>query len=253
MSETWCGLVHGEAGAGKSWLGQTTPAPRLVLDAEGGSRNPKRIGEGGRVERIPQVEWNPAVDPPPVSDGTWESCHVVVRDFTTLEQVYAWLLSGEHPFRSVVLDSLTEIQKRCKDSIKSGLQDQVMTERAWGILLDRMEDLVRGFRDLVFLPGSAIEVVLFLALTKEVNFKFKPAVQGALGVSLPGYVDTVGFLAASSNETTGEDEWRLLIKPMDRFEAKDRTHTLYATYGPVIVNPNVEQMLALLNQEEETA
>lgn len=252
MTETWCGLVHGEPGAGKSWLGQTTPAPRLVLDAEGGSRAPKRIVDG-KAERIPQTTWDPLRDPPPVSDGTWESCHVVVRDFTVMEAVYQWLLTGQHPFRAVVLDSLTEIQKRCKDALKTMAQDGVMSERLWGMLLDKMEDLVRGYRDLVFLTDFPLDCVLFLALTKEVNFKFKPAVQGALGVSLPGYVDTVGFLAPAQNETTGEDEWRMLIKPMDRYEAKDRTHTLYAAYGPVIVNPNVEQMLALLNQEEETA
>lgn len=250
MSETWCGLVHGDSGAGKSWLGQTTPYPRLVLDAEGGSRAPKRVLADGTVERIPQTKWDPMRDAPPVADGTWESCHVTVHDYSVMERVLEWLRTGQHPFRSVVLDSLTEIQKRCKDIIKMQLQDHIMSERTWGILLDKMEDLVRGYRDLVFMADHAIECVLILALTKEVNYKFKPAVQGALGVSLPGYVDTVGFLNATVNDETGEDEWRLLIKPMPQFEAKDRTHTLYAHYGPVIVNPNVERMLALLNEEE---
>lgn len=28
-------MIHGETGAGKSWLANSAPGPRLVLDAEG--------------------------------------------------------------------------------------------------------------------------------------------------------------------------------------------------------------------------
>lgn len=251
--ETLSLLVHGEPGVGKSWLGQTTPAPRLVLDAEGGSRAPKRIDADGRVRRIPQIEWDAHAGPPPEADGTWETCRVRVQNFETLQRVYEYLNSGKHEFRSVVVDSLTEVQKRCKDSIRQGQEetnDGVMTERLWGILLDRMELLIRAFRDLVDHPVRPIEALVILALTKEHNFKAKPAVQGALGTSLPGYVDTEGYLAPGVDESTGEEVRRLLIHPHDRFEAKDRTHTLTAHYGHVIQNPDVGQMLDVLNTEE---
>lgn len=248
MIETWCGLIHGEPGAGKSWLGQTAPAPRLVLDAEGGSRAPKRIVDG-KVQRIPQVTWDPHKDNPP-EPGDWEVCRVVVKNFDTLQRVYDWLITGKTPFRSVVIDSLTEAQKRCKDALKAQFEEEVMNERMWGMLLDRMEKLIRDYRDLVFDEDNNIDVVLILALTREVNYKFVPAVQGALGVSLPGYVDTVGFLAASQNPETGEDEWRLLIKPHPQYAAKDRTHTLTAHYGHVITNPDVSTMLDVINQED---
>lgn len=267
--ETLCLLVHGEPGAGKSWLGQTTPWPRLVLDAEGGSRAPKRVLPDGRVVRIKQITWDPhsqAVPTPGTCPGpalgqktcdhdkdaahdyAWETCRVVVLRFETVQRVYEYLNIGAHPFRSIVLDSLTEIQKRCKDSIRSG--DEVLDQRMWGIMLDRMEGLVRAFRDLVFHPVKPIECVVILALTKETNYKFKPAVQGALGISLPGYVDTIGYLVPTVN-AEGDDEWRMLIRPDDRYEAKDRTHLLRAHYGPVIVNPDVEQMLVVLNTETE--
>lgn len=245
--ETLAILIHGEPGVGKSWLGQTAPAPRLVLDAEGGSRSPKRIDpETGRAVKIKTVVWDPHSDAPPAAAGDWETSRVVVRDFTTVERVFEYLNTGQHPFRSVVLDSLTELQKRCKDNIRSG--DEVMNERMWGILLDRMESKIREFRDLVFHPTRPIEALVLLALTFEKNAKFKPAVQGALGTSLPGYLDTIGYLAAVVDES-GEEERRLLIRPHDRYEAKDRTHTLRDHYGPVIVNPDVSEMLRVLNQE----
>lgn len=248
MNETWCGLIHGEPGAGKSWLGQTTPAPRLVLDAEGGSRSPKRVIDG-KVQRIKQVTWDPHSENPP-APSDWEVCRVVVKNFDTLQRVYDWLITGKTCFRSVVVDSLTEAQKRCKDALKAQFEEEVMNERMWGMLLDRMEKLIRDYRDLVFDDTNGVDVVLILALTREVNYKWVPAVQGALGVSLPGYVDTVGFLAAAQSAETGEDEWLLLIKPHPQYAAKDRTHTLSAHYGHVITNPDIGAMLDVINQED---
>lgn len=95
-------VVHGESGVGKSWLGDTAPKPALVLDAEGGSR----------FTQSRKIAWD-GVGAPPVPDGTWDTCVVTTRSFTQVASVYQWLASGQHGFRSVVLDSLTEIQKRC--------------------------------------------------------------------------------------------------------------------------------------------
>lgn len=239
-------LVHGEPGVGKSWFGQTTPAPRLVLDAEGGSRSPKRMLVDGTVQRQRMVTWDPQREEPPKA-GDWDTCHVAVQDFTTVQRAYEWLHAGQHPFRSVVLDSLTEIQKRCKDSVSG---TDTPTEQGWGLLLIRMEHLVRvQFRDLVFHPTHPLEAVVLLALTDEKKGKRRPAIQGALSTSLPGYMDVEGYMFVQVDES-GEEWRRLLIAPRDGFEAKDRTHTLSAHYGAAITNPDVEEMLHVLNSEE---
>jgi hypothetical protein len=245
-TQTLCALVHGGPGVGKSWLGQSTPSPRLVLDAEGGSRSPKRMVDG-TVVRQRKVTWDVSRDDPPVDDGTWDTCVVVTRDFNTVQRVFEWLNSGSHPFRSVIMDSLTEIQKRCKDSISG---TETPNERDWGLLLIRMEYLVRQFRDLVFHPVKPLEAVLFLALTKEHAGVLKPAIQGGLGVSLPGYMDVEGYLFVEINEQAQETR-RLLVVPRPGFEAKDRTHDLSAHFGPTIDSPDVERMLAVLNSEEQ--
>lgn len=248
-----CLLVHGESGAGKSWLGHTTPGPRLVLDAEGGSRFARKMTDDGKAVRIKRVAWNPQ-DPPP-EPGEWEACTVAVQDFGTLEQVFAWLNTGKHPFKSVVLDSLTEIQKRCKDAIKNeGLgqgqgEAEDMNERRWGILLDRMEKLVRDFRDLVFHPVHPLESVVLIALTHEKTAKFKPAIQGGLATSLPGYLDVIGYLASYTDED-GEEHRQMLVRNHERYQAKDRTHVIAETYGGVVPDPNVETLLGVLNDEE---
>lgn len=236
--------MHGEPKVGKSWLGQTTPAPRLVLDAEGGSRRPMRWRDG-RAERVKKVDWDPTRDAPPKPNG-WETCHVKVRDFNTVRRAYEWLNEGEHPFSSVVLDSLTEIQKRCKDAISGG---ETPSERQWGDLLIQMELLVRAFRDLMFHPTRPLDCVLVLALTQQKNGgKYRPAVQGALSTSLPGYVDLEGYIGAYPDED-GVTRRKLLITPHPLFEAGDRTHTLTEHYGGVVVDPDVERMLAVYNEE----
>lgn len=245
--ETLSLLVHAESGAGKSWLGQTTPAPRLVLDAEsGGSRFARRV-ENGKAIRPKRVVWDPHSEPPPKA-GEWETCFVSVKEFDTMRRTYEWLNQGEHPFKSIVLDSLTEIQDVCKKGIRTG--DEVMNERMWGILLDRMTALVKDFRDLREHPTAPIEVVLILSLSADIKGKFQPLVQGQLRDKLPGWMDVLGAL--SPNVTPeGEYEGRLLIRPHERFVAKDRTHVLKEHYGPVIVNPDVSEMLRVLNEEDE--
>ena len=249
MTETLSILVHGGPGAGKSWLGQSTPAPRLVLDAEGGSRNPKRMRDGV-VERQRKIVWDPLRDAPPVDDGTWDTCIVFCRDFIVVQRTYDWLNHGEHPFKSVVVDSLTEIQKRCKDSI-SGVE--APDQQAWGLLLIRMERLIRDLRDLTFHQTTPLDAVVIIALTRLNDYgKYVPAIQGALGVSLPGFVDVEGFLRVDVNDA-GEEERRMLISPRDGFEAKDRTHDLSAHYGPVVTNPDVEHMLFVYNDTEAHA
>ena len=183
-------LVHSEPGAGKSWFGQTSPRPILTLDAEGGSRYAKRHGQ-----KVRKVSWDPLSGPPPEADGTWDTCVVIVHKFEVMQKAWEWLNTYDHGFKSLVIDTLDEIQKRCKDDISGG---ETMTERNWGQLLVKMEQLVRlQLRDLTFHPTHPLDAVVILAHTDLKKNKYRPAVQGALGVSLPGYVDVEGYTDSS--------------------------------------------------------
>ncbi len=243
-----CALIFAGPKIGKSWLGATTPAPRLVIDVEGGSSFAKRVVDGKKTkQRI--IRWDPHKDPPPKADGTWDTCQVIVLKHETLERTYKWLETSDHDFASVVIDSLTEVQKRCKDAI-SGVETP--SERDWGALLIRMEHLVRAFRDLHEHPTHPIKCVVILALMDDrKEKKVRPAVQGALSVSLPGYVDLEGYLYVSTDEE-GTQTRVLLINPLTikgvTYECGDRTDDLTEYYGPAITAPDFEQMLAVINE-----
>lgn len=217
-------VVHGESGSGKSWLGDTAPAPRLILDAEGGSRFTNSV----------KTIWDPMTGPPP--QGT-DSTVVYIRDFTQMSMAYSWLNSGQHDYNSCVLDSVTELQKRCKDAIKGG---GTMRIQDWGTLLDDMEVLIRGMRDLWMHPVKPVPVTVFLTTTKaDEKGTYRPHVQGQLNLSLPYFVDVVGYLYPMPDAETGTYRRHLLVQNSPGFIAKDRTNRL----GNEVVDPDITRML----------
>ncbi len=222
-------VVHGESGAGKSWLGDSVPAPRLILDAEGGSR----------FTPSAKTVWDPMMGEPPFGTDT---TIVYIRDFQQMQMAYQWLESGHHDFNSCVLDSVTELQKRCKDAIKG---TGSMRIQDWGTLLDDMELLIRRIRDLWMHPVRPLPVTMFITTTKlDDRSTYRPHVQGALALSLPYFVDVVGYLHTLPNGDGGLNR-HLLVSNAPGFIAKDRTNRL----GFEVVHPNVQEMLVQIYGE----
>lgn len=218
-------LIHGESGVGKSWTGASSPAPRLILDAEG--RGHYTVGR--------KVTWDPMVSPPPAYDGTWDTCIVTITDFQVVQLVFNWLASGQHPFVSVIIDSLMELQQRCIDRI---VGDEQMQRDNWGELKRRIEGLMRSYRDLTMLAGNTVRCVILITGSKEDNGLMRPMLQGASGQSSPYYMDVVGYqyVAPSINPdgTAGPMQRTLCVEPGHGFVAKDGTDDL----DPVYAVPN---------------
>lgn len=238
MTQTLAAVIHGESGAGKSYFGGTAPSPRLILDAEGGSRFIKRNKR--------RVNWNPIEGPPPVDDGTWDACFVQILNWKSLANAYAYLAAGQHDFKSVVLDSLTEAQKRLVDDIAGTDQP---TLQDWGTIGRNLEDMIRKFRDLTQHPTKPINVVL-LCLSHLRDGETRPFLKGAIELSLPAFVDVVGYLYTEVSQTEANQiERRMLISPVNKIIAKDRTAALNEKYGPVVPNASFEDWLAVLEAE----
>lgn len=214
-------VVHGESGVGKSWFADTAPAPRLILDVEGGVR----------FTPSEKVAWDTRQEPAGVTD----TALVTVRDLSAVQQAFQWLNAGKHPFRSVVIDSLTEAQKRAVDQIAGTAQ---MKTQDWGSLLRKMESLVRAFRDLTVHPVKPLECVVFVcgSRTGEDGI-IRPNLQGQMGTTLPYYVDVVTHLAVGLGEA-GELVRIGTFAPVGGVVAKDRT----ARLGTTMTDPTIPQM-----------
>jgi len=226
-------LVHADTKVGKSTFGNTTPAPRLLLDVEAAYRFLPGV----------KVFWDPMKEAPPTYDGSWETCVVLVRDYSVMLRAYEWLASGQHPFRSVVIDSITELQVKCKDQITG--MDIEMTQQRWGELLVHMERLIRGFRDLTEHPIHPIEAIVITAMTVMRDGKWRPYVQGALMTKLPYFLDVIGYLyveAVVQDDPTAQPivSRKMLVVPHPQFEAGERVQ---GRLGDVVIDPSVPGML----------
>lgn len=218
-------VLYGYEKIGKSSLAETVPGPRLILDAEGGTE----------FLLNPQTVWADVNQPPPAVNAAGEplgpndSVVLFVGDWRTFTTAHQWLQSGQHPFVSVVLDSLTELQKRCKDTIAEG---GVMDQRAWGRLLDHMEGELRRFRDLTKHKTNPLWAVVILALLDNKDGIARSMVQGSLSKTLGAMFDVIGLLRASDPDHEGRIHRELCIGPNRDFAAGDRTRILTKTFGP---------------------
>lgn len=183
-------LIHSDSKEGKSTLTSTAPTPNLVLDAEGSWNFIRQRGfKSGIPLRV--KPWDPMLEAMPRWDDTWDVCRVHVDQWQTMKQTHTHLSNYEHDFVSLTVDSVTETQRRCKKNIRLGSPE--MQHKQWGQLLDEMDELIRGFRDLMYLDNT-LRCVIFNAETVMKDGKWRPNMQGAIRDNMPYWVDGCGYL-----------------------------------------------------------
>lgn len=231
-------LIHGASKVGKSTLSVTAPAPRLYLDVESASR----------FLDIKRKHWDPYKEAPPEPDGTWDTCVVQTRDWGVVERVYQWLSSGKHPFKSLIIDSISELQGRFLE--KEAGRGQI-TQQQWGNAYRSVGGLVRDIRDLTMHPTNPIECVVMTAMTKNVDGKWKPYVQGQLQAVLPYLLDAVVYLWVDNEQDlsgTSIEVRKILTRPTSEFEAGERVG---GAWPAVINDPNLKKMKDMIFSPEE--
>jgi hypothetical protein len=227
-------LVHGASKSGKSTLAFTGPFPMLVLDAEGSTKFIKTRGFGS-TEKVRKIFWNPLKEKAPAVDGSWDVCVVQVLDWQTMKMTKERLALEPHGFVSLSMDSVSEIQRKCKANLGNAAR---MQQQDWGTLLYEMDILIRGFRDLLLLDNT-LRTVTFVAETVKQDHRWVPNMQGAVKTQLPYWVDICGFLFQEKNET-GVAQTKLLIENHPEYEAGNR---LQGALPGLILNPNITDIL----------
>lgn len=233
-------LVHGPSKAGKSTLTFTSPLPLLVLDAEGSTKFINRPGFRAEGAKLRKVKWDPMVEAPPRADGSWDVCVVKVHTWQTMVMAYQHIQQSPHDFKSLSIDSITEIQRKCKANLTGTAQLQ---QQDWGALLNQMDNLIRGYRDLTLLDNS-LQVVVFVAETKMHEGKWRPYMQGAIQTSLPYWVDVCGYVFQEptldgNGQPTGK-QVKMLATNHPQYEAGERVQ---GTLPDIVIEPNITQIL----------
>jgi hypothetical protein len=237
-------MVYGESKVGKSSFAVTAPYPRLMLDVEGGHRFLPIIAK----------YWDPMTEEPPQADGTWDTVVVQVRNYDTVLKAFQWLQSGKHQFKSLIIDSISELQVKCMDNI-AGTEQMKMQQ--WGELLRHMGALLRDLRDLTMHPTQPLEAVVLTAMARKgQDGVYRPYLQGQLAVQAPYFYDVLG--AITVEELPNEDPLqpphkvrRMYVERTSQYEAGERVQ---GRLGTIVeqVDLGVERLLDMVFGEKKT-
>lgn len=204
-------LVYGDAGVGKTLLCATMPRP-FILSAESGllSLNKQNL------ERVYGVN-NPNI--------TYDIPYATIKTVEDLDAAYQYFAlnpQARQYFRSLCLDSLSEIAERILNNIKRTVKDP---RQAYGEVIERVETRVREFRDLA---GYHVLMTAKMEPMKSADgiVRWAPMMPGSkLGPNLPYFFDEVYRLGV--NKTADGKKYRFLQTDMDlQYVAKDRSGRL---------------------------
>ncbi|AKJ72599.1 hypothetical protein PP301_gp123 [Gordonia phage GMA2] len=227
-------LVHGPAKAGKSTFGASSPKPMLLIDIEGGSR----------FLDIKPVRWDPTRHAPPEADGSWDTAIVTVRNYDDALKAYEWLKAGKHPFESVVIDSISELQQRLVDQVTN--RDQAKLQD-WGDILRKFMGFLRDMRDLTEHPTKPVQSVVLIAMSVDDQAgKKQPFAQGQSKVMLPYLFDILGAMHVDLwTNDAGEQQkiHRMLIGPNNIYATGERVGGRVGSY---VDNPTVPGLLDMI-------
>jgi hypothetical protein len=204
-------LVFGAPKVGKSSLAVSGPEPRCVFDVEGSAR----------FLPINAVEWLPQSQEPPVLDGTWDTAVIPTISWEVAEAGKRWLQSGKHPFKSVAIDSVSELQQRRIEHVAGREQ---MTQQNWGDVFRTVSGFIRDMRDLTMHPTNPIESVTMTAMARQIDGMWKPWCQGQLQSVLPYLLDVTAYIWVEQSGTREApvEVRKILTRRTSQFEAGER-------------------------------
>jgi hypothetical protein len=213
--------VYAGSGLGKTVLAATAPVP-LLISAESGLLSLSRAN----LERLHGVN-NPTI--------CYDVPIIKVSDVDGLSEAYRFVSQSQDAkhFQTVCLDSISEIAEVVLNNAKRQVKDP---RQAYGELIEKMESLIRLFRDL---PGKHVYMAAKMEpIRDEMSgiVKYGPSMPGAkLGVKLPYFFDEV-FRLGVNKDPQGVEYRFLQTQPDLQYEAKDRSGMLAKAEYPSLTS-----------------
>jgi len=172
---------------------------------------------------------------------------VEIRSWEDWNETYEMLMSGDHGYKSIGVDSISETHKWALLTILDKEKDtrknpDLLEQRDYGTATVQMRRLLRAFRDLpmhVFFSAHAKEV----EIPREGRVRV-PDLSGQMAEEVPGLMSVVGYLAQYEEE--GELHRLLLLHSYPKFRIKVRTPWKVEVPSE-LEDPTITSLLDLLN------
>ena len=199
----YCILVYSRGGGGKTTLAGSADdspedSPVLFIDAEGGT---KAISHRPNVQVINVDKW------PDIK----ELANTIIQAPDPL------------PWRTIVLDNLSEFIQLATSHIVGNATDQV-SQPKYGEMAREVLALVRAFRDLGRHRGVNIILIAWDSTEFDETKRLISTINATpkLQKDLPGIVDIIGYISPIDNQP---DKRLLSFEPSSRTVAKFRRNT----------------------------
>lgn len=234
-------VIYGAPGSGKTGLAMTAPDPLLIDFESGGLRTARAVLSDLKTQGY-EVSKNARI----VSINAEASGGIQARE--QLDKVLDYLRSKSHPFKTVIIDPIGEMQKMLMKEVleryplKRAMGNQPAMQD-WGKSLSEANNIIQSFRALDLhviivahaeMPDNENDDIHPLATGKS----FKPFLEGAM--------DLLGYLKIQTVEDTqgNKSTERILITNSDgRIRAKNRGGKLPS----VISSPNMSDIFDLMD------
>lgn len=224
-------LLYGRAGTGKTTLAGTFPGPILILD----------VSEHG-TSSIADVEGAEVLS---------------VKNFEDIEMAYWMLNSGDHPYSTVVIDSLTMVQQTILKQVMEDKSASKMTQQLWGEVSGKLNNTILTYRDL---PMHTVFICQDRTRkddgedSEQLDPEVGPALMPSSAKLLNGAVSIIGntYIKEVTKQKDGQ-----LIKRME-YHLRIGPHHIYITKvrSPIdskiprsIKNPTYEDLVAITKGE----
>jgi hypothetical protein len=217
-------LLYGESGVTKTRTAGSASvvpemSPVLLIDFEGGTLS--LADDYDRVEVVRAKTWK------------------------KVDEIYGELYN-KNPYRTIILDSLTETQKFCMQEVMREVvrtnperDPDIASMREWGKSGEQVTRLVRALRDL---PCNTIFTALVHETTNDSGIvtKQRPGLPGQLRGSVPGYMDIVAYMYKKEVKVgnASTNKVLMLTQGTEKTLAKDRSGKL-----PAVMEAPVMQVI----------
>lgn len=181
---------------------------------------------------------------------------IELRNWNDFAGVYQFLKKGEHKYKAVIIDTITQLQRLAMDEAKLRADvdvDGAMTRRAWGFLSSMINPMLLSYRDL------PMHVILIAQDRKDETEDEEddlipdvgPAVMPSIATTVNAMVKVIGqtYITQKEKNVKGQirrtTTYRLRVGPHPFYLTKLRCPKKFKVTGS-IPNPNFSTIVEII-------